>query len=154
MSANFSLVVQTAQRNTAELTSQRRRHGLAQRGLAYARRAVQTEDRGFQVAFQLDNGQMLQQTLFHFVQPEMVVIELLACAFQIEIILRHIVPGQLEHQLQIGNLHRIFGHGGIEPFELGDLLLEKFGHLLGPVLLGRLLAQSSSSLSAPSPSSS
>ena len=142
VTAYLGLVVQTAQRNTAELTSQRRRHGLAQRGLAYARRAVQTEDRGFQVAFQLDDGQMLQQTLFHFVQPEMVVVELLACAFQIEIILRHIVPGQLEHQLQIGNLHRIFGHGGIEPFELGDLLLEKFGHLLGPVLLGRLLAQS------------
>ena len=83
---------------------------------------------------------MLQQTLFRFVQPEMVVIELLAGAFQIEIILRHVVPGQLKHQLQIGNLHRIFGHGGIEPFELGDLLLEKFGHLLGPVLFGRLLA--------------
>ena len=45
VSADFRLVVQTAQRNAAELAVQGGGHRLAQRGLAHTRRAVQTEYR-------------------------------------------------------------------------------------------------------------
>ena len=70
----------------------------------------------------------------------MVVVELLARLFEVEIVLRTVVPRQFEQQLQVGYLHRIFGYGGVEPFEFLQLLLEEFGHLLGPVLLLGLFA--------------
>ena len=140
MSANLRLVVQAAQRNTAELAAQRRGHRLAQRGLTHARRAVEAEDRRFEVALELDDGQVLQQPLLHLVQTEMVVIELFAGALEVEVVLRHVVPRQFQQQLQVGHLHRIFGHGGIQPLDLLQLLLEGFAHLRGPVLLLGLLA--------------
>ena len=140
MSANLRLVVQAAQRNTAELAAQRRGHRLAQRGLTHARRAIEAEDRRFEVALELDDGQVLQQPLLHLVQTEMVVIELFAGALEVEVVLRHVVPRQFQQQLQVGHLHRIFGHGGIQPLDLLQLLLEGFAHLRGPVLLLGLLA--------------
>ena len=70
----------------------------------------------------------------------MVVVELLARLFEVKIVLRTVVPRQFEQQLQVGYLHRIFGYGGVEPFEFLQLLLEEFGHLLGPVLLLGLFA--------------
>ena len=45
-----------------------------------------------------------------------------------------------EQQLQVGHLHRILGHGGVQPLDLLQLLLEGFAHLRGPVLLLGLLA--------------
>ena len=140
MSADLRLVVQAAQRDAAELAAQRRGHGLAQRGLAHARRAVEAENRGLQVAFELDDGQVLQNTLLDLIEAEMVVVQLLAGAFQIEIVLRYVVPRQLQQQLQVGHLHRILRHGGIQPLDLLQLLLEGLTDLLGPVLLLRLLA--------------
>ena len=112
---------------------------LAQRGLAHTRRAVEAEYRGFEVALELDDGQVFQNTLLDLLQTEVVAVELIARAIQVEIVLGHVVPRQLQQQLQVGHLHRIFGHGGIQPLDLLQLLLEEFADLLGPVLLlGRL----------------
>ena len=140
VAANLRFVVQAAQCDAAELTPQRRCDRFAQRGLAYARRAVETEDRRFEVALQLDDRQVFQQPLLDLFEAEMVVVELLARLFEVEIVLRTVVPRQFEQQLQVGCLHRIFGYGGVEPFEFLQLLLEEFGHLLGPVLLLGLFA--------------
>ena len=70
----------------------------------------------------------------------MVVIELFAGALEVEVVLRHVVPRQFQQQLQVGHLHRIFGHGGVQPLDLLQLLLEGFAHLRGPVFLLGLLA--------------
>ena len=140
MPADFRLVVQAAERDTPELAAQRRRHRLAQRGLTHTRRAVEAEYRGFEVALELDDGQVFEDTLLDLLQPEMVAVELLARAIQIEIVLGHLVPREFQQQLQVGHLHRIFGHGGIQPLDLLQLFLEGFADLLGPVLLLGLLA--------------
>ena len=71
----------------------------------------------------------------------MVGVEPLARGLQIEVVARHVVPRQFEQQLQIGHLHRIFGHGRVEPLEFLHLLFERLAHLLGPVFLPGLLAQ-------------
>ena len=118
------------------------RHRLAQRGLAHARRAVEAEDRRLEVALELDDSQMLQNTLLHLVQTEMVAVELFTGALEVEVVLGRVVPRQFEQQLQIGHLHRILGYGGVQPLDFLQLLLEGLADLLGPVLLGRLLAQS------------
>ena len=139
MSADLRLVVQSAQRDAAELAAQCRGDRLAQRGFAHARRAVEAEDRGFEVALELDDRQVFQDAFLHLVETEVVAVELFAGAGQVEIILRHVVPRQLQQQLQVGHLHRVFGHGGVQPLDLLQLLLEGLAHLLGPVLLlGRL----------------
>ena len=140
VSADLRLVVQTAQRDAAEFAAQRRGDRLAQRRLAHARRAVEAQDRGLEVAFELDDGQVFEQPVLHLLQSEVVVVEPRAGRLQIEIILRNFVPRQVEHQLQVGHLHRIFRHGGVEPLDLRKLLFEGLGHLLRPVLLGRLFA--------------
>ena len=70
----------------------------------------------------------------------MVVIELFAGALEVEVVLGHVVPRQFQQQLQVGHLHRILGHGGVQPLDLLQLLLEGFAHLRGPVLLLGLLA--------------
>ena len=97
---------------------------------------------------------MLQQALLHLVQPEVVAVQLFAGALQVEVVLRHVVPRQLQQQLEVGHLHRILGHGGIQPLDLLQLLLESLAHLLGPVLLLGLLAHLLDVGVAPSPSSS
>ena len=140
MPADLRLVVQAAERDTPELAAQRRRHRLAQRGLTHTRRAVEAEYRGFEVALELDDGQVFEDTLLDLLEPEMVAVELLARAIQIEIVLGYLVPREFQQQLQVGHLHRIFGHGGIQPLDLLQLFLEGFADLLGPVLLLGLLA--------------
>ncbi len=140
VSPDLGLVVQTAQRNAAELAAERSGDRLAQRRLAHARRAVEAENRRFEVAFEFDDGQMLHQSLLDFVQTEMVVVELAARLLQVEIVGRGMVPRQFQHELQIVHLHGVLRHGGIEPFEFRELLFEELGRRLRPLLLRGLLA--------------
>ena len=83
---------------------------------------------------------MLQNTLLHLVQTEMVAVELFTGALEVEVVLGRVVPRQFEQQLQIGHLHRILGYGGVQPLDFLQLLLEGLADLLGPVLLLGLLA--------------
>ena len=70
VSPDLGLVVQTAQRNAAELAAERSGDRLAQRRLAHARRAVEAENRRFEVAFEFDDGQMLHQSLLTSSRPK------------------------------------------------------------------------------------
>ena len=83
---------------------------------------------------------MFEDALLDLLEPEMVVVQLLAGTLQVEIVLGHVVPRQFEQQLQVGHLHGVLRHGRVEPLDLLQLLLEGLAHLLGPVFLLGLLA--------------
>ena len=83
---------------------------------------------------------MLEDALLDLLESEVVVVELFAGALQVEVVLRHVVPRQLQKQLEGGHLDRVLRHGGVQPLDFLQLLLEGFAHLLGPVLLLGLLA--------------
>ena len=65
----------------------------------------------------------------------MVVVEPFFRMGEVEVILRIGVPRQVEHQLQVIELHRIFGHRRVHPFEFGQLFEKQLLHLRLPTLL-------------------
>ena len=78
---------------------------------------------------------MLQDTLLNLFQTEVVVVELLTCKLQIEVVGCDIIPRKLQHKLQVGHLHRVLRNGRVKTLHLIELLLEQLTHLLRPVLL-------------------
>ena len=83
---------------------------------------------------------MFQQPLLDLLQAEVVVVEPFAGMFEVEVVLRALAPRKFEHQLQVVHLYRVFRHGGIQPLELVELLVEHFAHLFAPLLRLGLLA--------------
>ena len=86
---------------------------------------VKAEDRGFEVSFQLNDGQVFENPVFHLLQSEVVVVKFFLGTIQIEIVDGAVLPRQLDHQLQIVELYGVFGHGRIHPFEFAQLFLEQ-----------------------------
>ena len=78
---------------------------------------------------------MLQNAVLHLLESEVIAVQLFARGRKIEVVRCGFVPGQVEHQLQIGHQHGVLGHGRVEPFELLHLLFEVLGHGFGPLLL-------------------
>ena len=140
VSADFGFVVQAAQRDSSEFAFESRSHGFAERSLAHSRRAVETYYRRFQIAFELYDGEVFEDSLLYLVQPEVVLVELLPRTLQVQIVFGGFVPRQIQKQLQICHLHRVFGHRRIQALHFGERLFEHFGHLLVPVLFGGLFA--------------
>jgi hypothetical protein len=70
----------------------------------------------------------------------MVVVEPFAGVLEVEVVLRAFAPGKLQHELQVVHLHRVLRHGGVQPFELVELLVEQLADLLAPLLGFGLLA--------------
>ena len=57
---------------------------------------------------------------------------------KVQVVLGHMVPRQVQHELQVGVLDAVFRCGRIEAAEFGELLLEDFAHGSRPFLfLGR-----------------
>ena len=71
----------------------------------------------------------------------MILVENLAGFLQVEVVLAVFVPRQVEHQLQIVELHGVLGRHEVGALQFLELLLEDVGGLLVPFLLRRPLAQ-------------
>ena len=56
----------------------------------------------------------------------MIGIQYLACMFQIQVVLREVIPGQVQHFPQIIGLYRVIGGRRIQPFQLVQLFVENF----------------------------
>ena len=160
VAANLGLVVDAAERHADELAAQRAGDGLAERGLADARRADEAQDR-----LAVDVG--LRRLAFRFLLPLLFVSLLLEAAdgqvledavldlFEVVVILveylpreRHVnrlagalVPGQRDQQLKIRADHRVFGRGGGNALQACQLAQRLLRRLLRHVRLFDLLAQ-------------
>ena len=71
----------------------------------------------------------------------MVGIQDLLGVLEVEVVLAHFAPGQLQHKLQIVVLHAVVGRIGIVFLKLGKLLLESLADFLGPLLGSGPLAE-------------
>ena len=102
MAAQFGFVVHAAQAQALELAAQRARDRLAERGLADARRADEAEDRRFGLRVELEHAEVFEDALLDLLQIEVVFVEHLPGAREVELVLGGLVPGQLEDEVEIG----------------------------------------------------
>ena len=115
--------------------------GLAQRGLTHTRRSYETQNRGFHVLPQLQHGQMLYDSVFHLVKPEMVGIKNALGAFQVKVVLGELTPRQINQILQIVQLNTVFRRLRMGAFQFLQFPVENFGHFLRPLFLLGLFLQ-------------
>ena len=108
--------------------------------LPRSRGAVEADDGRLEVAAQLQDGEVLQYALLHFLHAVVVLVQYALGALDVQVVLGVLVPGQGDHGLQVGELHAVLGALGIEHLQLVQLLHEGGVHLLGPLLgLGLLV---------------
>ena len=84
---------------------------------------------------------MFEDAVLYLLEAEMVAVEPLLRAVQVEVVGGAVLPGQFGHQLQVVQLHGVFGYGRIHPFQLAQLLEEELFGLILPLLLFGFLAQ-------------
>ena len=109
VSAYLGLIVDATKRHTHIFALQRLGNGLAKRGLAYSRRAVEADDGGFQVATHFYHCKMLEDALFYLVEAVVVAVEYLTGVLHIKIVVGAVTPGKCAHYLQVVELHVVVG---------------------------------------------
>src|SRR5262249_13637116 len=86
MAADFRFIVNAPQAHSDKLTAECACNGLAQRCLSNSRRSDEAQNWTFRVLFQLANREVLDDSVFDFVEPVMVFIQNLLCFLEIEIV--------------------------------------------------------------------
>ena len=84
---------------------------------------------------------MLDDTVFHFVQTEMVGVEDALGALQVEVVLGVFLPRQVDEILQVIELYAIFRSLRVGAFQFLQLALKDVRHFLRPFLLLGFLCQ-------------
>ena len=141
VSANFRLIVQSAKTHPNVLTTQCIGDRPSQGSFPDSWRTIQTDDRRFHVALQFQHGQMFQDALLDIVQSEMVFVKYLLCIFQVKIIFRIEVPGQIEQSVEVPDLHGIFAGRRIHSGQFPKLLFKNLLNIFFPQFLGGTLFQ-------------
>ena len=141
MSANLALVVHTTEADANVLTFQGRCNALSQAGLSHARRSVEAQNRASLVVAQLQHSQVFEDAFLHFLHAIMVAVQYLLCSVYLDVALRAVVPRQVDHRLQIGQLNVVVRTLGIDARELAQFFLEDGRNLLAPLLPFCFLAQ-------------
>ena len=114
---------------------------LSEAGLADSRRAVEAEDRRLHVALQLEDGKVLDDPFLHCVKAVVVAVENLLRMLEVKVVLRHLAPRQVKHELYVVVLDAVVRRGRIVLLQLGQLLLELLANGLRPLLGLRLRAE-------------
>src|SRR5579884_1120133 len=121
----------SAQRHTGELTFERRCHGLAEAGLADARRADQADDWTPKLRGELSNGEVLQDALLDHLQAEVVLVKLRRGSAYVEPVLGAYAPRHSYQPVEVGTNHPDLGGCGRHPFQTIDLLFGLFACFIG-----------------------
>ena len=151
MAADLRLVAHAAQRHAHELPAQRARDTLAQAGLAHARRPHEAQDRlarravarharrlGAAAALlaELAHGEVFQDAVLDLVEIEVVLVQHLARAADVDGAAVGLVPRQAHHPFQIGDDHAALRRAGLHARQPLQLALGLPPRLVGQ---GRLL---------------
>ena len=131
MAADLRFIAHAAQADADELAPQRAGDRLAQRGLADARRADETEDRALHLFFQLSDGEILENAFFDFFEVVVIFVEDLVRGFEVQIVFRFLGPRQFHHPFQIGANGGGFGGVRVHLLQALELLFRFLQHLLG-----------------------
>ena len=84
---------------------------------------------------------MLNDSVFHLVQTEMVGIEDALGVFQVEIVFRELLPRQVNQILQIVQLNAIFARLRMGAFQFFQFPIKDFSHFFRPLFLLSLFFQ-------------
>ena len=102
MAADLRFVVDAADRQPRKLAAERAGDRLAERGLADAGRPDEAEDLAGGILLELRDGEMLDDPLLHLVEVVVVLVEDLARAVEIEVVVRGHAPRQRRQPVEIG----------------------------------------------------
>ena len=115
MPPNLRFIPHTAQRHTHKLTSQSPSNRATQRGFSDTGGPYKAKNLTASVllARKLPHSQKLKNTLFHFIQSIMILVENVTRLFQIQAIFGLFVPRQCHKPIDVGpHNRRLSGHGG------------------------------------------
>ena len=98
--------------------------GLAKTCLSHPRRTVQTQDRGLHVSLQLEHCQIFYYPVLHCIQSVVVFVQHFLGILHVQVVLRHLSPREVQHELYIIILYAVFRRARVVPFQLGHLFLE------------------------------
>ena len=141
MSAEFGLVVHSSQGYPDIFPAQGLCHGLSEAGLANSGRTVEAEDGGLHIALQFQHGQIFDDPVLDRLETVMVIVEHLLSMPQVKIVLRHLAPGKVEHELDVVVLDAVVRRGRVVLLQFGKLFLKLGGHRFGPLLVLRPCAE-------------
>ena len=130
MSSDFRFIVHSSERNSDVFPSEGVCNGLSEAGLAHSRRTVETENRGFHIALELEGRKVFDNPVLHAVQPVMVVVQHFHRVFEIEVVLGISVPRQVCQELEIVELGAVVRGTGILSLEFEQFLFENGLHLI------------------------
>ena len=101
VSANFGFVAHPAQRDARELSPERVGDAFSQRSFPDSGRTDQTKDRSFELLLQFDDGQKLEQPIFHLLQSKMLFVQNPRGGIKIELIFGRFVPGKIDDPIEV-----------------------------------------------------
>ena len=137
VSADFGFVAQASEAHADVFAAERLGDAFAEGCLAHAGRTVQAKNGRFQVAFDFQHRKVFDDALLDFFEAIVVLVEHSLGVIQVKIVLRHLVPRQVEQRLEVIGLHAVFAGLRVHPLELADLFVECFLCVVGPVFGGR-----------------
>ena len=110
--ADFSFIMDTAQRNTGEFFVQRTGNRAGKAGLTDTGRSHKANDRRLCFRSKDTDGKILKDTFLNFCKAVMVFIQKFRCFFQIEKVFAFFFPRQGKYPFQIVSRHGSFCHHG------------------------------------------
>ena len=119
----------------------RARYALTKGSLAHAGRAPEAEDRGAHVSFQFQDGQVFDDAVLDRFQAEVVVVQHLLCMMEVQVVLGHFSPGEVQHELDVAQLDAVVRGSGVEFLQARHLLVKDGTNLRRPFLLIGLLSE-------------
>ncbi len=141
VTADLGLIAHAAQADADELAPGRARHGLAEAGLAHARRADEAQDRPLQLARALLHREILDNPFLDLLQPVMVGVEHGLGIAQVLLHPAFHPPWDRQHPVEIVAHHRGLGAHRAHVLELLDLALGLFARLFRKLGVGHPLFQ-------------
>ena len=141
MSTDLRLIVHPTEGDAHVLTTEALSDATTKGGLPHPGRAVEAEDGRLHISLELEDSQMLEDTLLDSVETVMLAVKRLLRPLEVEVILTVDTPGKLYDGAQVLHLYGEVGALRIESLGLAQLLLEGLCYGFAPELLFALLAE-------------
>src|SRR5439155_13282419 len=125
MTADLGFVANAADRDARELALERACDRLAERRLADPGRADEAEDLARGVIAKLRDGEVLDDPLLHLLEVVVVLVEDLARAIEIEVVLRGLAPRQGRDPVEVGSDDAVLGGRRRQLLEARELAVSR-----------------------------
>ena len=121
MPPEFRFVPDAAQAHPHKFPVHRLGDRLHDAGLSHAGGSHEAEDRALHVLLHPENRQILDDPLLHLLQAVMLPVQDFTGPVQVQVVLRHFAPGQVQNPVDIGFRNHILRTSGGDPAQPVDL---------------------------------